>query len=310
MPDTYVTESGVTSDHHDVVSKINTFLAANGWTVDYYGTDGADGYKLHVHKGSRYFIVKSTNANPATNYTQSTAKHIYFGGASGYNAGSAWNAQPGASPTPIMRDCGGPHTAYHLILNATKDILAVVVEISAGVFRHAVVGNLTGYGTLSGLNSLVLVDFNRYNYAATHGNNCPICSATATDLSSLLYHGTLQVDFDGNTGVWVPQGRYSTFTYKFIANGRTAGFGNTLFNCSPMTFNGATLLSPLTFFLYRPASSWWSPLGVLTGVAEITVANLDPGQVVTIGSQQWKCFPSHQKNSTESALYGYAYRIA
>jgi hypothetical protein len=300
-------------DQHDVLAKANIFLANNGWTVDYYGADGTDGYRLHVHKGALYFVLKSTNLNPSTDVTQHTAKHIYVCGATGYASGSAWNAQPGSSASagcPIVRDCGGPHVAYHFFLDTVADTFFCTVEISAGVFRHFGFGAAALQGVVAGSGAFVLADFHYYNQLATYGYHSPMAGAQGGYSTSTFYRGAILLDVDTYTGVWQPISSYTSLSPRVVGSNSYGGWFQHFYQIGPNSFNTAHLVVPTWLWAYRPAYSLWSLIGTIPNLGSINITDLAPSSDLVVGAITWKVFPMLQKGSTESAYYGYAIRKA
>ncbi len=308
-----VYETGVTADHHDVLAKANTFLAANGWTVDGYGADGSDGYRLHVHKGAIYFVLKSTNLNPSTDITQHTAKHIYVCGATGYASGSAWNAQPGTSASvgcPIVRDCGGPHVAYHFFLDTSLNTFFCTVEISAGVFRHFGFGAAALQGVVAGNGAFVLADFRYYNQVPTYSYHSPMAGAQGTYGTSAFYRGAILLDVDAYTGSWQAVTAATGSSPRVVGSNGYAAWGQHFHQIAPNAFNTAHLVVPTWLWAYRPASAVWSLIGTIPNLGSINITDLDPSSDLVVGAITWKVFPMQQKNGTESTVYGYAIRKA
>jgi hypothetical protein len=306
-------ETGQTVDQHDVLAKANIFLTNNGWTVDYYGADGTDGYRLHVHNGSFYFVLKSTNLNPSTDYTQHTAKHIYVCGATGYASGSAWNAQPGSSASmgcPIVRDCGGPHVAYHFFLDNVAQTFFCTIEITAGVFRHFGFGAAALQGVVSGSGAFVVADFHYAGGDVTNNYHSPMAGVPGYSVSVSSYQGAIRLDVDSATGVWQPISSNTSLNPRVVGSNSYGGWFQHFYQITPNSFNTAHLVVPTWLWAYRPAYSLWSLIGTIPNLGAINIADLDPSSDLVVGAITWKVFPMLQKGSTESANYGYAIRKA
>ncbi len=122
-------ETGSAASPSDLLDKLRLFLASNGWTVNLWTAVGS-GYRLHVQKGELYFNFRSAvdeyifqEQSPSTLYRYG----IGIMGSDGYNAGSNWDAQPGA-PLRLATACqigafmtcrSDGVTAYYFFLGTT-----------------------------------------------------------------------------------------------------------------------------------------------------------------------------------------------
>lgn len=139
--------TGTAATANALLSAIQTFAAAQGWTVDYSGVDGA-GQRLHISKSSVWANF-STNYVPASNL---------FGlqMSSGFTASAnAWNAQ--TAPLGTVRSC--PLTigaspilpcTYHLFAQTNPDVLAGVMVGASNVTTYFVIGNVNKIGSYVG----------------------------------------------------------------------------------------------------------------------------------------------------------------
>ncbi len=93
MPASY--HVGAATSPTDLLSGIVAWLTGTqGWTQDAFADDG-DGKRAHLHKGGVYLNLRSTLAQAIFQGSGAAPGiGIYLG--TGYSAGSAWNAQPGA----------------------------------------------------------------------------------------------------------------------------------------------------------------------------------------------------------------------
>lgn len=87
-------------------------------------------------------------------------------------------------------------------------------------------------------------------------------------------------------------------------SGRTEGHGSVpealepLVGRSPSPWNGEAPLLPIQLFIDRPESKR-SLVVDLQNARTLRVDNYSPGQIVTLGSDQWRVYPFYRKNSDE-----------
>jgi hypothetical protein len=132
----------------------------------------------------------------------------------------------------------------------------------------------------------------------------------------------VRADIDAKSDNWMAfreantwNGNYGKGVLRGL-NGNGGSLYETLHGRSPSEFNSITPLLPILASADRP-SSLVSPLGYAPDLRYINMANLEPGQLLTIGGVEWLCFPLIQKTDTynnsgstvpSSGTYGLAYR--
>ncbi len=70
-----------------------------------------------------------------------------------------------------------------------------------------------------------------------------------------------------------------------------------LIDRSPNAWNGESVLLPIQIYQNRPESK----MRLLAGLAHaryVRLHNLEPGQVITLGADQWKVYPFYKKNAS------------
>lgn len=170
--------SGTYSDMHDLLSKMNTFLAANGWAVNSYildesgyeswtGLDYTGAKRLHIQKTAAgdgtvmYFNFKAVTSGiifgehyDSEGYYKeryhSEIRGIGMNGSTGYDVGEAWDEQTGGPVSGTTTDGIGAAITevpivgsnnYYIFQNG--DATVVVAEISSGRFMYLSFGCLT-----------------------------------------------------------------------------------------------------------------------------------------------------------------------
>lgn len=294
-------ETGIASSPSDLVSKLATFAAANGWTIS-PGTTGS----VFI-KGD---IVVGMIGN---------ASDVSLRGALAYNGAAAWNAQTNNAGQSTTCDTGaGPFTAYHFFAGAeaTKEYLHVAVEVSAGHFRHFSLGSLIKQGTYTGG---TYVDSTNWANSTTNqnipdsGSHQVICDANAD-----TGNGQVWCDYDAKTNNWqIIRTASQTTTTLGTGNVRDQGISQMFMSLGYQRWNLRQLLAPLQYFVNR-ASSLKSPIGRIPDMRMVGMQNLVAGDEVTVGSDTWLVFPMIQRTDSwgsgnsaieSSGHYGYAYLL-
>lgn len=295
-------ETGTATGPADLLSKLETFATANGWTVNTPSSG-----KVFT-KGT---VLAGAFANTAS---------LDLRGAITYDGAAAWNAQINHSGLTTVCDIGaGPYTAYHFFVGAESgsDYLHGVVEISASVFRHFVLGTLVKAGTFTGGTYVDTTDWDD----ATNETNNPedeqhqvICDAESNDFFGRA-KGHVWADFESLTNNWARIRETTDYTVgSGIGSVRRQGILHPNVIVGSQAWSERTPLWPLWYFGNR-ASSLRSLLGRIPDMRLINIANFVPGQTVTVGGETWQVFPIISRPSGTitsstpySGAYGYAYR--
>lgn len=150
-------QTGTSTNMADLISKLNTFAVANGWTSDEHTP--ASG-RLALHKGSCYVSFRWDTSAPL---------HLSVHQALGYTGG----LEPGAHPNDsgngyntttshtnanllterVVTDIGnGAFASYHFFEDddGTRSYIHVVVQIVATVYRHFGFGRIDKFGDWTG----------------------------------------------------------------------------------------------------------------------------------------------------------------
>lgn len=299
-------QTGTATGPADLLSKLETFIAANGWTVG-AATTGKVYYNAAV---AVYCGVNWDTSN------------VYLLGCTGYNAAAAWNAQTGAATAvgqALSNDMAGPYTAYHFFV--TANYIHVVVEVSSGKYKHFVIGRLQKTGSYTGGDYYGAVYWNMTGGTITNypdsGSHLYLWDALGQGSSTgTVFRNGLHADIDGKTTNWM---RFYGITLSTnYAHGvlRSSGIIDGLFDLGANSYNAITPLWPIPITVDR-GSNQTSIAGVVEDMRIVNMQSLAPGQVMTIGSDEWLCFPVIQKTDTwnvsgslipSSGYYGYAYR--
>lgn len=274
MPVVY--ETGTATGPADLIStKLAGFAVTNGWTVQ------------SVAGGFVQFLKGSVRVNLAWD-----SANIYGQMSVGYDGGAAWNAQPTRSAAYAVGNIqAGPYTAYHFYSGTESgaEYLHVCVEWSAGNYWHMMLGTLIKFGTYTGgqyYDSLnVQQNYKQLPYSqGTH--RAPFDGfGTGYDYDS----GQIRADIDGKTNNWLTQG-YTWDGNKYTGGMRGGLYGNLIYPIGYQKYNSLTPIHPIVVFGDRP-SGLRSLLGRVPDLRQLSMRNVTPAQLITIGSDNWHCFP-------------------
>jgi len=307
-----VYETGTATGPADLITKLETFAVANGWTVN-TPTSG----KVFT-KGGKYWGVSWD------------VDDIFLRAATGYAAGSAWNAQPGAAPqTQVANNIPGPFQAYHFFAGSAPDYLHVVIEKSAGLFSHIGIGNIQKSGEyVGGEYTNALYWLTAYTTSQSPNNPDDDNHSVPFDCIANQYTATARnnIRCEVDSLIWHPFGSAAVNTLTtpnavggVRGQGPHMSFNKELYDRSPSDFNQLTPLLPIMVHIRR-ASGLTSLIGFAKDIRFLNIKNLAPGELITIGSDEWLVFPLIQKTATwgsttdptrlipSSGNYGLAYK--
>lgn len=308
-------QTGTATDHVDLLDKLRLFALANGFTVHNFGARPAGataGQALQLSKanlaGSFLSLTAAgTAANPGQ-YVGGYAHDAYAGGGGTEN-------QAKGSPKVYANAMTGPYQGYDFFTGdgASGPYLYAVVETAAGFFKHFGMGILDKFGAIT---TGAFVYACAWNYEPIHISNwtayrhaVPFDNAENASANSRSLH--VRGDSDTISPRWYdPQatpllrgGHRATSTGNIV---RTPVIG------SASLRTGRTPLVPCLVTGER-TGGLYSPLGSPPGMRWVSLDYLDPGAVLTIGTDQWKVFPVIRKNGgagqPNSERFGYAFKM-
>lgn len=275
-------ETNTAASMADLLAALETFLQANGWTK----TGNV------LHKGDCY-----------TTMTAEGSRLVLRGG-TGETAGGL----TGAGPQPVY--CGSPTTGVALSLPVTYHFHTHGDEAFAFInwgthywahlgFGCSPVAGLPGtggwyFGSTAGTPKATLAWAGADYYhggmviAGTYNATGPFWAPGNTDHSnSYLHHG-----LDG--------GGWSAATGGSVAaagaSAQCLGIAGPLLVRSPSAWNGQAVLIPIQPLVSR-ASSKVSIIGQLQHVRYLSVSSYAPGDLITLGADQWRVYPFFRKGS-------------
>lgn len=287
-------QTGAASSPSDFLTKLCSFAAANGWTVD----NPSGGGKV-VSRGD---VVAGFYADSAD---------LYSRGATSVNTGSAWSAQPGNSGVSNRCNLGaGPFTSYHAYIGAEdgSDYIHAVVEISPGIFRHVVIGELVRYGSYTGGQycDSTFVGLSYQNYP-DYQDQYRVPWDSVQEGWSAQSTGHIRCEIDGQPNAW------RTFVKNHYYNSVARAFGDMRAGgglnpplaktIGVVAYNLLTPLWPIMIYADRP-SSLRSIIGRVPHARSVNMRLLFPGEVISIGGDDWQVWPLVARTNVHSQGYG------
>lgn len=322
-------QNGTATSPTDLLQKIATFIVANGWTQDMSQADGT-GWRLHAHKSASYINLKTAiNTTTAAEYFTDQYYHQAGGGVlslyggTGFSSGTNWRDQAGAPKnfdTPAntigvaMSLPQGAISGYHFFADETGDNIAIVVEASAGVFKHcgwgvslSKVGTWTGGAYFFGSSNGYAAS---YNYAGAnpgfgYSAETPGTSGEGRDIASACCF--FRADVDAFTGKWIGVGSTTQGYYGYTGKrGRSlVPINNQALNALPSYsdyFNrltskmtGQSLLLPVRLLVDRDTGGY-SFVGALPNIFLCNACDkgYTPTAVYPWGTDNYVVFPGPQ----------------
>jgi hypothetical protein len=134
---------------------------------------------------------------------------------------------------------------------------------------------------------------------------------SSTSANTRLASGFIHFDLDSLVG-WRTLNNYNQASTGLQGSSWAAGLLTSL----PSPFNSATVLIPIKLINLRATTSTHTIVGNLKNSRYLRIDNLDVGDIITYGSEQWKIYPVLRKNSAlrdgpstadfHSGTFGYA----
>ena len=318
-------ETGSATDLEDLMSKLDTFITANGFSQDQFNT--GTNYASWNDGGSLFFSARWDDS-PGTDLGLYQALGFDSAGAPHTQTDDSGNGDtsvPINAERRVNMESAGPYTAYHFFIDAAETYIHVVVEVDTGRFRHF------GFGTIDKAN-----DYTGGEYVYGHfwsNNTTYIDDPTSQQHYMGLDGGSgsangATMHLEGVDGMTVDQ-KWMVFTQNSSGGTDTAGedrvtgYGtmrggmhtNALAWIRGSALNVYVPLIPIEVVYRNKATAPDTAflLGRLKDIAVINIHNFNAGDEITIGSDTYVIFPWVRKqyslgNTEESWNAGLAYK--
>jgi hypothetical protein len=323
------------ADFDDLLGEIRTFLNATGdWTIhrDLLTPDegaAAGGRILVVSNGDVLAGLRSTT-------TGAGAGRLYlFDGIPPYSGTPNLDALPDNSGivmtdatydsanTPSARvfsnTFAGPFPTAFLLSDDPSTYCHIVIEVSAGKYRHILFGNIEKFGTWTGggyyASHRWSQDESTIDLPDGNTHTVPFDGSAAA-----VQGGQWTVHYEGGGFQWIApfQGTFNGVNRRRARGSVRGGFGTLFRSIQESAFSGLVALNPVTVW---PITTADVPVttrcaGRVPDVAEINLRNFSPGESYFIGSDEWLVFPvatkglpSARLDVENSGYYGLAYLV-
>ncbi len=306
-------ETGTTTGFSDLVTRIETFAVANGWTK----TGNV------IHKGDVYVKMSVDFA-----YISSVNRYwIKLEGGTGVSAGELTGATPAGvklSEYPILTEKVSLPATYHIFSHVSPDFLLVVLNANTTDVQWLTFGSMEKYGTWNG-GTYIGAPFNdafkgetTWNHSFTtigleHGatdwsNGCGLWMGalhqyTYNNPAHRTYYGSmmLRCDLEANIDAsgWLTNSYHTGYyppSYPASFNGSALQHEQPYYQ--PNTFNNQTTLTPVVVTLLRPSQKI-SIIGNPVHVRYINMKYFNMGDIITLGTDKWMVFPHYQLDATD-----------
>lgn len=296
-------ETGSYSSPVDLLGKIAAFATARGWSVTSGGAGGdspgqysmeseADGLFIHAIAENSSTRIRSM---PASGYTSSGTD--FFA-----HSGSANNTST-LTQHVILQPLSGAGVAYHLFGNdSAPRFIHVVAEPTAGHFIHWSFGTIQKYGTWTGGGYSTATSWLPTSTVA--GNQAILFDSRSPISASKQY-----LRCDGLLGRSSPAWSQSAGSLSLgTINGANYPVQTIARQMNPWT--GRTSLAPIYSILKAADTdsllntSRALILGVYQDVRFVSMDGRNPGEVLTLGSDEWLLFPLRWKPPAPSLAGG------
>jgi len=321
-------QTGSATDLGDLLTKLDTFLVANGYTQDDFddgATTPAEGFAAW-HKGSvgsGMWISMKWVANAPNNLSLHQALgHTPSNDPGNHpnDSGNGYNAAFGSdalleTERSINTIGDGPFVSYHFFeQDSGPGYVHVVVEIESEVFRHF------GWGTLEKFNDWTGGEY-CYGHWHDEGTNSDALDANSHNLldglsaltaSTGKRNATIHAEglpMQGVNEKWLHHsGGLSTTSATFVDTaGETMRISFGGFRSGPVAFllgnfqsdiaTGHIPMYPLAIFVNDYVNDYVYFLGSVPDIRGIDITYFAPGQEITIGSDVWVVFPTARRTS-------------
>jgi len=318
-------ETGIATGVNDLITKLQAFLGANGWTINRFAAMG-NGYQLCVQKGEVFQNIRSysNESIPSTQFINAQGMGTgYYGlaliGSTGFASGSNWRDQPGRATradgtTPsggYVYLLSGAIPRYHFFTYADTTEFYGVVEWSANTFYLFSFGQLTKFNPAAEYGQWSSAPLNYYttpagdSWAAIGSYEflpftVGVYSSTTSRDSSQLRVNAPGFNAWANTGAW----QNTSNPAGAISN---TAISRDLLNSSQNPLGWQTQLIPEFLSVVSNNEARLRPFGSMKHYRTLNISSYQPAEEFSLGHDVWKVFPAYVKGGI-TAKVGYAIR--
>ena len=326
--------TGSATDLGDLLSKLDTFLVANGWTQDDFddgATTASQGFaqwnKNSMHVGLKW--VANAPNNMSIHQALGNGGAV-FPGAHTDDSGNGYNAAFGSDSQLEGERCvntigDGPFVSYHFFeQDASPAYVHVVVETESEVFRHFGWGEMDKFNDWTG-GEYCYGCYIEESTTSTHNDTGHVMfmdGVSALTSSTTRRNATIHAEGLPHQGVsekWLHHAGGIT-SNSSQANWTDSAGQNKQITCGgfrqgPVAWmngqfrsdvaTGHIPMYPQAIFTYDFSNNFTYFLGTIPDIRGVEIFNFAPGQEVTVGSDVWVFFPTGRR--TEDAVLNRTY---
>lgn len=265
----------------DVIDRVASFAAANGWTVDSNVLAGAQRtVTLHKSGVSDYVHIYNT-----------TGSIVRMRISVGYTPGALPSAQPNVSGECVTTLEDGPYPKIFMFASGDQVWTSLAIARNAE-YRHFTFGVLDKVGVYNGGTYVAGTDWGRgSSWVSFSQNSAPFFSSSTT-----VSGGRVRADAVDDARV--------NFMFNILGAANSAnaqsdvgadlgGLSSALAERADRNaFSGRSVVHPIALYAGRVGPSvFYSPIGVVHDVRACSLEKLEAEQEITIGADVWKVFP-------------------
>jgi hypothetical protein len=304
-------QTGTSSSLENLLTQLSTFAQANGWTEDGFTAEGANPGRMLLSKGGVFVTFIWSEAEGVIGIggntsNDDTADPWLSTGDDGqmYSQGDTF---PQAIDTArCINESAGPHVAFWFFeQDSNPAYIHVVVEISTNRFRHFGFGNLEKVGDWAG---------GEYYYGTFWAQGAQADLPDSTQHAYLLddrgsasqaFAATVRapgLPFAVGAEQWVIVNTLATFPAGLDRAGEDRGRGmgssrggmtraGNWIELSQLSAFKPLWPMPVFYADSSPVPDTIILLGTHPDARLVNMANIEPGEIITVAGEDWFCFP-------------------
>jgi hypothetical protein len=290
--------TGSVSSYADIRTALIAALTANGWTWD-------SGNEV-LYKAPMYVRIQTTATK--VHFLMRTAL-LTDPCPYAVAIGRSGSGVTGGQTADLQNDITFPAT-YHCHVFAEEIYLIVnhdAIKYQFCTFGKSNVPGIPGSGLyISGTCNANEAGMFGTSYSAYNNNNISGSGMFSSSAGTVCYSPFW---FQGMTPYAISPQFCNSFVdtnldaqrWILSAGGNDNGIGisylTNLLNCQPNAYNSESVLLPIRAYKTRPSSKLSLVLD-LAYARFLRIDNYDPGQIITLGADQWKVYPTFRKDMT------------
>lgn len=276
--------TGSASTPSALLAALETFAVSAGWTVS---RSQSAGVPPGGASNDLWTSLVKGGCHLNFNYIDSSSIYVNYL-ADGFNGSAAPGAQSSITQAnaSYMNPGRAPYTAYFFFSSTSGTYLHVVLEWEASVYTHLHGGLLNAQG---GASPCMYSASTAWSYGGSQ-ESYPDAGVNIAPFSMVANNNATQVflTVDGTKAYF--QQPYGP-GLRLITAMRTGGLQQRGVMRTPNTFNELTVLYPCHFAVERATTGVYSYIGEAPDIRVCNIANVNPQDEVTLGSDVWKYFP-------------------